>query len=85
MARSSPSPDHHRPHSAAPALDLSVAARSVGDVPTRWSCRTGICHACEAGLVVGTATYDPRPIDEPADGDILVCWAVPEEDLVIDL
>ncbi len=57
----------------------------VCDVPTRWSCRTGICHTCETGLLAGTVTYDPLPIDEPAAGNILVCCAAPSEDLVIDL
>jgi hypothetical protein len=23
------------------------------DVPVRWSCRTGVCHNCETGLVAG--------------------------------
>ena len=23
------------------------------DIPTRWSCRTGICHTCEVGLLTG--------------------------------
>jgi len=57
----------------------------VCDVPTRWSCRTGICHTCETGLLAGTITYDPPPIDPPADGNLLICCAVPGEDLVIDL
>ena len=37
------------------------------DVPTRWSCRTGICHTCESGLLAGTVSYDPRT-DRPARG-----------------
>ena len=62
-------------------LELAEAC----DVPTRWSCRTGICHTCETGLLAGTVTYDPPPIDPPADGTVLICCAVPGEDLVIDL
>jgi ferredoxin-NADP reductase len=62
-------------------LELAEAC----DVPTRWSCRTGICHTCETGLLAGTVTYDPPPTDQPADGNVLVCCAVPEDDLVIDL
>ena len=54
-------------------------------MPTRWSCRTGICHTCEVGLLAGTVTYDPPPIDLPADGNVLVCCAAPSEDVVIDL
>jgi ferredoxin-NADP reductase/MOSC domain-containing protein YiiM len=55
------------------------------DVPTRWSCRTGICHTCEVGLLAGAVAYDPAPIDLPADGNVLVCCATPRGDVVIDL
>ena len=30
-------------------LELAEAC----DVPVRWSCRTGVCHNCESGLVFG--------------------------------
>ena len=62
-------------------LELAEAC----DVPTRWSCRTGICHTCEAGLVAGTVSYDPPLIDPPADGNVLVCCARPLEEVVVDL
>jgi ferredoxin-NADP reductase/MOSC domain-containing protein YiiM/ferredoxin len=55
------------------------------DVPTRWSCRTGICHTCEVGLLAGTVSYEPPPVDLPADGNVLTCCAAPGEDVVIDL
>jgi len=62
-------------------LELAEAC----DVPSRWSCRTGICHTCEAGLLAGTVTYDPPLIDPPADGNVLVCCAQPLEEVVVDL
>ena len=62
-------------------LELAEAC----DVPTRWSCRTGICHTCEAGLVAGAVSYDPPLIDPPADGNVLVCCARPLEEVVVDL
>ena len=34
-------------------LELAEAC----DVPVRWSCRTGVCHTCETGLVAGTVSY----------------------------
>src|SRR5262249_24295807 len=46
-------------------LELAEAC----DVPVRWSCRTGVCHTCESGLVSGTVAYGPQPLDEPADGN----------------
>jgi ferredoxin-NADP reductase/MOSC domain-containing protein YiiM/ferredoxin len=62
-------------------LELAEAC----DVPVRWSCRTGVCHNCESGLVAGAVSYAPDPLDAPADGNILICCSRPEEDVVIDL
>jgi ferredoxin-NADP reductase/MOSC domain-containing protein YiiM len=55
------------------------------DVPVRWSCRTGVCHNCESGLVSGEVSYEPQPLDKPAEGNILVCCSQPIRDVVIDL
>ncbi|WP_459983241.1 2Fe-2S iron-sulfur cluster-binding protein [Nocardioides sp. AN3] len=27
-------------------------------MPTRWSCRTGVCHTCATAVVAGEASYD---------------------------
>ncbi|MRG57761.1 MOSC domain-containing protein [Phyllobacterium sp. SYP-B3895] len=62
-------------------LELAEAC----DVPVRWSCRTGVCHTCETGLVAGTVGYRPDPIDAPADGNVLICCSQPKGDIVIDL
>ena len=62
-------------------LELAEACR----VPVRWSCRTGVCHTCETGLVSGDVDYEPEPIDTPAAGNVLVCCARPRDDLVVDL
>jgi MOSC domain-containing protein YiiM/ferredoxin-NADP reductase/ferredoxin len=62
-------------------LELAEAC----DVPVRWSCRTGVCHSCESGLVSGTVAYRPEPLDPPADGNVLVCCSQPSGDVVIDL
>ncbi|MDR6634990.1 ferredoxin-NADP reductase/MOSC domain-containing protein YiiM [Phyllobacterium sp. 1468] len=62
-------------------LELAEAC----DVPVRWSCRTGVCHTCETGLVAGAVAYRPDPIDAPADGNMLICCAQPKGDIVIDL
>jgi ferredoxin len=51
----------------------------------RWSCRTGVCHSCETGLIGGSVSYDPDPLDAPADGNLLICCSKPLEDIVIDL
>ncbi|TGD85502.1 MOSC domain-containing protein [Mycolicibacterium sp. CH28] len=55
------------------------------DVPTRWSCRTGVCHTCETALLSGRVRYDPDPLESPAEGNVLLCIAQPSEDVVVDL
>ncbi|MGE0040831.1 MAG: MOSC domain-containing protein [Vicinamibacterales bacterium] len=55
------------------------------DVPVRWSCRAGVCHSCESGLVSGHVAYEPRPLDEPAAGNVLICCSRPDGDVVLDL
>src|SRR5712692_9661796 len=62
-------------------LELAEAC----DVPVRWSCRTGVCHTCETGLVAGRVGYRPDPVDVPANGNVLICCSEPEGDIVIDL
>ena len=62
-------------------LELAEAC----DVPVRWSCRTGVCHSCETGLVSGSVTYEPEPLDPPAEGNLLLCCARPEGDVVVDI
>lgn len=62
-------------------LELAEAC----DVPVRWSCRAGVCHNCESGLVAGAVTYEPAPLDAPADGNALICCSQPIRDLVLDL
>jgi len=62
-------------------LELAEAC----DVPVRWACRTGVCHNCESGLVSGKVDYQPRPLDMPATGNLLICCSRPLADLVVDL
>jgi ferredoxin-NADP reductase/MOSC domain-containing protein YiiM len=62
-------------------LELAEAC----DVPVRWSCRTGVCHNCECGLISGAVNYGPEPLEKPAGGNLLVCCSQPLGDVVIDL
>lgn len=62
-------------------LDLAEAC----DVPTRFSCRGGVCHLCETGVVAGAITYVQPPLEPPAQGAVLICSAAPKSDLVLDL
>ncbi len=62
-------------------LELAEAC----DVPVRWSCRTGVCHRCESGLIAGAVDYRPDPLELPAEGNVLICCSQPRDDVVIDL
>jgi ferredoxin-NADP reductase/MOSC domain-containing protein YiiM len=62
-------------------LDLADAC----DVPTRWSCRTGVCHTCSTPVLSGSYGYDPEPLEPPPAGEILLCCARPDSDLVLDM
>jgi ferredoxin-NADP reductase len=69
------------PASQRSVLELADAC----DVPTRWSCRTGVCHTCVTPLLSGTITYSPDPLEPPADGEVLICCARPGTDIVLDM
>jgi ferredoxin len=62
-------------------LELAEAC----DVPTRWSCRTGVCHTCSTPLLAGAVTYSPLPLTEPEPGHVLLCCSRPDTEVVLDL
>ncbi|HEV7651087.1 MAG TPA: 2Fe-2S iron-sulfur cluster-binding protein [Actinophytocola sp.] len=64
-----------------PVLELAEAC----DVPTRWSCRTGVCHTCVTPVLSGSVVHDPAPLEPPAPGEALICCARPATDLILDL
>jgi MOSC domain-containing protein YiiM/ferredoxin-NADP reductase/ferredoxin len=55
------------------------------DVPVRWSCRAGVCHTCESGLIGGRIRYAPEPLDRPSEGNVLICCSTPLSDIELDL
>jgi ferredoxin-NADP reductase/MOSC domain-containing protein YiiM len=62
-------------------LELAEAC----DVPTRFSCRSGVCHTCVTPVIDGAAAYHPDPLELPDAGSVLICVAQPDEALVLDL
>jgi ferredoxin-NADP reductase/MOSC domain-containing protein YiiM len=62
-------------------LELAEAC----DVPTRWSCRTGVCHTCVTAVLSGEASYEIPPLEPPGGEELLICSARPTADLVVDL
>jgi ferredoxin-NADP reductase/MOSC domain-containing protein YiiM len=55
------------------------------DVPTRWSCRTGVCHTCVTPILSGTISYAPDPLEAPRPDEVLICCAQPQGEVVLDL
>jgi ferredoxin len=72
---------HWNPSVYESILELAEAC----DVPVRWSCRSGVCHNCESGLVSGAVVHEPDPLDPPASGNLLICCARPQGDVAIDI
>ena len=68
-----------------PACRSLLELAEACDVPVRWSCRTGVCHTCETGLISGRVSYLPEPIEPPATGNVLTCCSIPSDDLDLDL
>lgn len=62
-------------------LELAEAC----DIPTRWSCRTGVCHTCETAMLAGDLDYEPEPVEPPAAGNALICCSRPKDGVVLDL
>jgi ferredoxin-NADP reductase/MOSC domain-containing protein YiiM len=55
------------------------------DVAVKWSCRTGVCHMCECGILDGDLRYAPEPLDLPAPGNALICCSTPGSAVNLDL
>ncbi len=65
---------------------LEAAGRQGVKLP--YSCKNGTCGNCKARLISGTISYPAHPplgLDENeiADGDVLLCQAVADSDLLI--
>ncbi|TDN58931.1 MOSC and FAD-binding oxidoreductase domain-containing protein [Paraburkholderia sp. BL10I2N1] len=72
-------------HWKASAYQSILELAEACDVPVRWSCRTGVCHNCESGLISGSVIYQPDPLDPPAEGNVLICCSRPQDHVVIDV
>jgi ferredoxin-NADP reductase/MOSC domain-containing protein YiiM len=55
------------------------------DIPVRWSCRVGVCHTCECGMIDGKVRYAPDPLDQPSPGNVLICCSTPLSEIQLDL
>jgi ferredoxin-NADP reductase/ferredoxin len=50
-----------------------------------FSCRAGLCGSCASRLIDGTVEYFEQPLDEPRDGEILLCCARPSTAVTIQI
>jgi hypothetical protein len=44
-----------------------------------------VCHTCMTGLIGGSISYNPEPLEMPAPGNMLVCCSHPEANVILDL
>jgi ferredoxin-NADP reductase/MOSC domain-containing protein YiiM/ferredoxin len=68
-----------------PSFGTLLELAEACDVPVRWSCRTGVCHTCETGLVSGAVSYRPDPLEAPGPGLALICCSQPSGEVTLDL
>jgi ferredoxin-NADP reductase/MOSC domain-containing protein YiiM len=55
------------------------------NVPTRWACRSGVCHLCSTPTVSGTVRYVNAPLVAPPAGEVLLCSCQPDGPIVLDM
>ena len=68
-----------------PAFASLLELAEACDVPVRFSCRSGVCHTCETGLVSGEVSYRPDPLEPPEPGSVLICCSQPAGEVTLDL
>ena len=62
-------------------LELAEAC----DVPVSFSCRTGVCHYCESGLLTGHVDYVIEPLEAPDAEHLLMCCCKPTTAVTLEL
>jgi ferredoxin len=68
-----------------PAFGSLLELAETCDVPVAWSCRTGVCHTCECGLVDGEVAYLTDPLEPQEHGRALICCSHPISDVALEL
>jgi ferredoxin-NADP reductase len=68
-------------HRYASLLEFAEAC----DVPTRWACRSGVCHVCSTPAVPGAVRYVNDPPVPPPPGEVLLCSCQPAGPIILDM
>ena len=50
-----------------------------------FSCRAGICGTCTSRIISGEVDYFEDPLEDPAQGELLLCCSRPKSAIVLDL
>lgn len=66
------------------AQSLLSFAEDQGLTP-EFSCRAGICGTCTSKIVSGDVSYFEDPLDDVAEGELLLCCSRPKTAVVLDL
>jgi ferredoxin-NADP reductase/ferredoxin len=68
-----------------PAFSCLLDLAEASAVPATSGCRIGACHGCQTAVLSGRVRHDPEPLQAPAAGSALLCCAVPDGDVVLDI
>jgi uncharacterized protein len=68
----------------AAAQSLLSFAEEKGLAP-EFSCRAGICGTCTSRIISGDVSYFEDPLEDVAQGDVLLCCTRPKTAIVLDL
>lgn len=60
-----------------PAYDNLLEFAEAKGLTPMFSCRAGVCASCRCRLLSGEVAYTEEPLDEPEQGVVLICSAVP--------
>jgi len=50
-----------------------------------FSCRAGICGTCTSRIISGEVSYFEDPLEDLAQGELLLCCSRPKTAIVLDL
>ena len=62
-------------------LDLAEAS----GLSPEFSCRSGICQTCSSKLDRGEVEYTQEPLEDPGEGQVLICCSWPRSDLTLQI
>lgn len=68
-----------------PALGSLLDLAEAHGISPDFSCRSGICHTCLCTIFDGAVDYTAEPMDDPGEGNVLICCSTPKGNVVLDV